>query len=158
MQDISSAILLLLDCVLLFKILMLQFLKEVFSFILLKSIGVLMGNYVSFCGCKIISYFFFIIKNIYLLAVLGLHCCLFSKCSKQGLFSSCCAGASLVVAHRLQGTWASVGPYRGSVSAALGALEPWLVFVALRFSCFMACGIFQDKGSDLCALHCKVDS
>ena len=47
--------------------------------------------------------------------------------------------ASLVVEHRLSGSWAS---------AVLGH----------GLSCIMACGIFQDQGLNSCSLHWQVDS
>ena len=33
-----------------------------------------------------------------------------------------------------------------------------LIVAAFGFSCAMSCGIFQDQGSNLSPLHCKVNS
>ena len=49
------------------------------------------------------------------------------------------AVASLVAEHRLLDTWASVDVARG-------------------LSCSMACGIFPDKGLNLCLLYWQVNS
>ena len=60
----------------------------------------------------------------------GLHCCTwaFSSCGEQGLLI---AAASLVSEHRMQ---------------------------VCGLSCPEACRVFPDLGSNLCPLHCKVDS
>ena len=59
--------------------------------------------------------------------------------------------ASLVVEHM-----------QASVCTASGcASRLWSmgsVFVAHRLSCPLVSGIFPDQGSNLCSLHCKVDS
>ena len=88
------------------------------------------------------------LTNIFILAALGLCCCLqaFSSCSKWGLLFSCLearrlliAGASLVAEHELYGAWASV-------------------VVVHRLSCPVAHEIFLDQGLNLCPLHWKMDS
>ena len=69
---------------------------------------------------------------------------------------SCCrawalgAWASVVAAHGLQST--------GSVVAAHGVKSTTSVVVAHGLSCFIACGILLDQGSNQCPLHYKVDS
>ena len=64
------------------------------------------------------SLFFLHYKKYLFIGFAGLHCCLFSKCSKQGLFSSCCSRASRrgdfsCLAPRLRGIRASVAATRG---------------------------------------------
>ena len=85
------------------------------------------------------------------LAVLGLCCCAwaFSSCSERGLlFVAVCrlliVMASLVAEHRLQ--------VRRLRSCGSRALERRLS------SCFVACGIFLDQGSNPCPLHWQADS
>ena len=51
--------------------------------------------------------------------------------------------ASLTADHSSYGSW---------------ALEPGSVFVVCGHSCSVACGIFQDQGSNMCPLHWQVDS
>ena len=73
---------------------------------------------------------------IYLLAVLGLHCCAgFSLVVVCGLLI---AVASPVVEQGLKGT--------GSIVVVHG------------FSCSTACGILPDRGLNPCLLHWQVDS
>ena len=82
-----------------------------------------------------VVFFFSFFKKIYLiLAMLGLHCCVwaFSSCSEWGLLSSC-------------GTWALM---------ACGTL----VAVAHGLSDSSACGIFLDQGLNPCPLPWQVDS
>ena len=60
------------------------------------------------------------------------------------------AVASLVVEHRLQGTWASAVPAPGLQST--GSM------LAHRLSCSTACGIFPDQGWNPCLRHHQADS
>ena len=46
----------------------------------------------------------------------------------------------------------------GLSSSSLWALERWLSIVVQGLSFSVACGIFPDKGSNLCSLHWQVDS
>ena len=46
----------------------------------------------------------------------------------------------------------------GFRSFSLLALENWLSSFGAWGSCPVACGIFQDQGSNQCPLHCKADS
>ena len=55
--------------------------------------------------------------------------------------------ASLVVEHM-----------QASVGVPPGLWSMGSVVVAHRLSCPLVSGIFQDQGSNLCSLHCKVDS
>ena len=77
------------------------------------------------------------------LAVLGLHC-------RVGFSLVVVCRLLIVVASRCRawalGTWASVAAACGSV------------IVRLRLSCFTACGILPDRGSNLCLLHWQADS
>ena len=110
-------------------------------------------------------------KCIYLfliLAELGVHCWVqaFSSCSRQGLFSSCAAQASCSggfsccmpwapeqVGFSSCGNWAQQFQHTGSVVVACGlsTCGTWL-------SCSLACGIFQEQGSNLCPLYWQADS
>ena len=121
----------------------------------------------------------FIYLFIYLLAMLGLHCCMwtFSSCGKQGLLCIAVSELLIAVASRwgtwAVGTWASVVAAHGlsscsvqvSVVVACGlsscglrALEHKLSSCGvLRVSCSAACGIFPDQGSNLCPLHWQAD-
>ena len=93
-----------------------------------------------------------ILKNIYLLVVLGLHCYAraFSSCSEWGS-SSCsvrasyCSGVSCCEARTL-GTEPSV-----VVAWGLRSCGTWAY-------CPMACGIFLDQKLNSCPLHCPADS
>ena len=83
---------------------------------------------------------------LFLLAVLGIHCCAlaFSSCSKKGLLSTCGARAShcggfSYCKHGLWGAWASA-------------------IVVHRLSCSVACGIFPDQGENPCPQHWQTDS
>ena len=107
--------------------------------------------------CRIIIFFnytFFLVittffKLIYLfMAVLGLGFCAraFSSCGKRGpLFIAVhrCAGLSL---SRPLLLWSTGSRRAGSVIVAHGP------------SCFAACGIFPDQGSNPCPLHWQADS
>ena len=83
-------------------------------------------------------------EDIYLLVVLGLHCCMgaFSSCSVK---ASHCSGCSCCGAQAL-----GTGP---SVVVACG-----LSSFGARAYCPMACGIFLDQESNPCPLHCPADS
>ena len=78
---------------------------------------------------------------------------LFSGCGERRLLSSC--GLLIAVAslaeYGCQGMWFSVvtGP---------GLQSTGSLFAAQGLSYFMACGIFQDQGSNLCLLHWQADS
>ena len=95
------------------------------------------------------------------LAVLGLHCCVraFSGLGEQGPLSGCgvgashCSGFSRCSARAL-GMWASVVVVHGLSSWGTQAS----VVMVHGLSCFLACGIFLDQGSNLCPLHLQVDS
>ena len=79
----------------------------------------------------------FIILFIYLLAVMGLHCCTsFSLLAGNSLLT---AEVSRVAKHGLQGTWASA-------------------VVEHRLSCCAARVIRPDQGSNSCLLHWQADS
>ena len=78
-----------------------------------------------------LSSFFFFYLLTYLLAVLGLCCCV-------GFYSSCGAQASLAAGH---GPWST-------------GLTP----VEHRLSCSAACGLFQEHESNPCLPHQQVDS
>ena len=94
-------------------------------------------------------FFKIILFSYLLLALLGLRCCVeaFSSCSELGLLSHCGVRAS------------HYG--RFSCCRAL-ALEHWLwstgSVVVHGLSCFSACRIFLDQGSNLCLLPWQVDS
>ena len=101
----------------------------------------------------------FFFSLIYLfLAVLGLGCCAsFSLVEASGSYSLIAvhglliAVASVVVEHRLQGTWAC--------SCRSLLQSPGSVAVAHRLSCSAACGgIFSDEGSNPHPLHWQADS
>ena len=79
------------------------------------------------------------------MAVLGLRFCAraFSSCGKWGHSSSRCAGLSLSQPLLLRST---------------GSRRAGSVIVAHGPSCFTACGIFPDQGSNLCPVHWQADS
>ena len=100
----------------------------------------------------------FLKKLFYLLAVLGLHCCVdfFSSCSNQGLLCSWDAPASpcsrfSCCGVRALGAWDS-----GAAAPSFSGLGS--IVVTLRLSCSAACGIFPDQGSNLCLLYWQMDS
>ena len=68
-----------------------------------------------------------------------------------GAWASPCGGFSCCRAQAV-GTLASVAVVHG-----LGHCSSWAL-VAHRLSCFSACGIFPDKGLNLCTLHWQADS
>ena len=89
----------------------------------------------------------------------------FSRCSKQGLLSSCNAWAShhggLLLVQ-------SMGSRAHSFSSC-GTWPQWLLLPGSRiqaqrcnvgqwFSCPKACGIFPDQGSNSCPSHWQADS
>jgi len=93
-----------------------------------------------------LTFFFFLILLSYLcFAVLGL-CCYgrtFSSCGEQGPLVSC-------------GAWAS--HCRGYFCCRAQALSTWAsAVVAHRLTCPEACGIFPDKGLNLCPLRCQAN-
>ena len=100
-------------------------------------------DYISNCSP---SFFIYINLFVYLLAVLGLCCCVeaFSSCGEQGLLFHCGARAS------------HCGGFSCCGARALGARAS--VVVARGLSCPMACGIFLDQGSNPCPLHWQADS
>ena len=102
---------------------------------------------------------------MYLLAVLGLRCCLlaFSSCGEWGLLFYCgaqashCRGFSWCLAQALGclgcstcGTWAS--------SCSFQALEHRLSSCGTRAELPTVRGIFLDQGSHPCLLHWQSDS
>ena len=103
---------------------------------------------------------------IYLfLAVLGLHCCTwsFSSCGEQELLFVAVCGflitvASLIVEHGLQARGLQQLQHVGSVVVAHGLQSTGSVVVAHGLSCYVACGIFPDQGSNPCPLHWQADS
>ena len=66
------------------------------------------------------------------------------------------AVASPVVEHRLQGVQALL--VRGLSSVARRVQSVVSLVVVHRLHCPMVCGILLDQGSNLCPLHCRVDS
>ena len=118
-------------------------------------------------------YYFAYLKIIYLyfiLTVLGLHCCTwsFSSCSGQGLLfagacASHCSGFSC---------WGARLWYMGFSCCTTQAQQLWLTgprayrlqqlwllgSIVTGFSCFLACGSFQDQESNPSTLHWQVDS
>ena len=76
---------------------------------------------------------------------------LFSSCSEQKLLSSWGVWASHCGGCSYWGAWAPVvvGPGLESIGS---------VAVVHRLSCSEACGIFPDRGSNLCLLHWQIDS
>ena len=95
--------------------------------------------YCVFFSC--LSFFFF---NLFM-AVLGLRFCVraFYSCGKGGHSSTRCAGLSLLRPLLLRST---------------GSRRAGSVIVAHGPSCFVACGIFPDQGSNPCPLHWQADS
>ena len=95
--------------------------------------------------------FFF---NLFILVALDLCCC--EKAS-----SSCRVGATASC-----GAWASRGGFSHSGAQALGRVDcsshgsqsSDVVVTVYELSCFPACGIFPDQGSNLCPLHWQADS
>ena len=87
------------------------------------------------CVCVCVRVCIDLLSSLFLV-VLGLHCCsqAFSSCKKQGLLFTV---ASVVAEHRLQSSSS--------------------VIVVHRLSCFTACGIFPDQGSNWYPLRCKAD-
>ena len=103
---------------------------------------------------------------------MGILPCLFYYCLDCKGFSLAVAswGCSLVAVHRLLVAVASLaehGLWEAWVSAvaahvlcgaALGLWSPGSIVVAHGISCFTACGIFPNQGSNLCLLRWQVDS
>ena len=104
------------------------------------------------CWVAVMSWFFFL--TIFFS---------FGSCVPHRLFSSChewqllfVAGlltvvASLILEHGLWGIWALVVAIPGLQSTGS-------IVAAHRLSCFVACGIFPDQGSNPCFLHLQADS
>ena len=95
------------------------------------------------------------------------HCCcvcFFFRCSKKGLCCSCGVWASPCSVFSCCRAWA-LGCL-GFISCIMwaqqlplpGSQSTGSVVVAHGFSCFEACGIFPDRGSNLCLLHWQMDS
>ena len=107
----------------------------------------------------------FYLFNLFILVILGLHCCTraFSSCSEWGLLfimvsRLLIAMASLVAEHGLQvrGLQQLWHTSSGVVTHRLQSAGS--VVVAHGLSCSSACGIFPDQGSNPCALHWQADS
>ena len=79
------------------------------------------------------------------MAVLGLRFCAraFSSCGKRGPLFITCTGLSLS---------------RPLLLRSIGSRRAGSVIVAHGPSCFAACGIFPDQGSNPCPLHWQADS
>ena len=79
------------------------------------------------------------------MAALSLHCCAWTFLSIESRgYSSCSARASHCSGFSCWGAWA-LGA-QASVAAACG------------LSCYLACGIFPNQGSNMCPLHWQADS
>ena len=90
------------------------------------------------------TYFFFRFINLFM-AALSLHCCAWTFLSIESRgYSSCGARASHCSGFSCWGAWA-LGA-QASVAAACG------------LSCYLACGIFPNQGSNMCPLHWQADS
>ena len=114
--------------------------------------------------CKIL-FFFFLNKFIYLfLAVLGL-CFMqaFSGCGRQGHSLAVVLGVSYCRARAPLGCVGSrvLGLQQlqrvDSAVAVCGLWSTGSTIVAHGLSCFSACGISPDQGSNLCLLHWQED-
>ena len=115
--------------------------------------------------CFLLGDLFIYLLTYLFMAVLGLCCCTwaFSSCGKQGLLFIAVCGLLIVVAslvaehglqtHELQQLW-----HTGSAVVAHELQSTGSVVVAHRLSCFAACGIFPDQGSNPCPLQWQVDS
>ena len=109
--------------------------------------------------------YIFLNKLIYLfLAALGLRCCVqaFSSCGEQGpLFAVLCgpltAAASPVVEHGLQVRGLQQLQHTGSVVAVPGLQSTGSAVTVHGPSCFPACGILPDQGSNPRPLHQQAD-
>ena len=80
----------------------------------------------------------------------------FLQLRRAGATLLCSALASHNVGFFCCGAWA-LGAW-ASVVVAHGLQSAGSVVVAHRLSCFSACGIFPDQGSNPCSLHCQADS
>ena len=101
---------------------------------------------------------------IHFLAVLSLCCCSdFSLVAKeQELLSNYCGRAPHCGGFSCWGPHAPecavFGSSVGSVVVAPRLQSTGLITVVNVLSCFAACGIFPDQGSNPCLLHCQADS
>ena len=97
---------------------------------------VLLGRGIPICHKAFFLFFF--LRFIYLLAVVGLHCCAwaFSSCGKWGLLFSNIFSLQWLLLRWTQalGTWASVAAAHRLRSFGLPALEHWL----------SSCGVHTD--------------
>ena len=119
--------------------------------------------------CNFFLFFISIFFNLFL-AALGLCCCAraFSSCSEWGLLFFAVHGLLIAVASRCRawalGSRASVVVARGVSSCGSRALERRLSSCSARAQLLRgmwdlpACGIFPDRGSNLCPLHWQGDS
>ena len=112
---------------------------------------------------QITSLLFYLFIYLFL-AVLGLCCCIgFSlvaeseDCSLVEVCGLLIVVASLAAEHRLSGGRPSVVGAHGLSTCGSQALEHRLIVVH-GLSCFRACGIFLDQGSNLSVLHWQSDS
>ena len=124
------------------------------------------------CQLKAYSqgYNFSFFKNLFILFIFifgcvgSCHCVrAFSSCGEQGLLLVAVRGllivvASLVAEHRLQARGLQQLQHAGSVVVAHGLQSAGSVVVVHGLSCFTACGIFPDQGSNPCPLHWQADS
>ena len=82
-------------------------------------------------------------------------------CSSQ-CYSHCDAQTSHCAGFSCCGAWALCGLQQlwtvGSVDVTPGLQSTGSIVVVLRLSCFSACGIFLDQGSNPCLLHWQADS
>ena len=99
------------------------------------------------------------------MAALGLRRCTraLSSCSEQGpllvaVRGPLIAAASPVAEHRLQARGPQPSWHTGSAAVVRGLLSTGSVVVAHGLSCYAACGIFPDQGSNPCPLHWQTDS
>ena len=104
------------------------------------------------------GYFFIIFKNNFIFGCAGSS--LLCRLSLVAVNRGCSlvlvhwlliAVASLVAEYKLYGT-------RASIVAASGPQSTGSIVVVHGLSCFTACGIFLDQGSNPCLLHWQVDS
>ena len=101
---------------------------------------------------------------LYFLAVLGLCCragsSLIASSGGCSLVAVCglTAVASLVAERGILGSGLQSLQHVGSVSTAPGLQGTGLVIVVNGVRCPLACGIFPDKGSNLCLLQWQEDS
>ena len=131
--------------------------------------------FVIFYYISFLKFYVFIIFIYFWLCWVFIHVRAFSRCSKQGLLSSCNVWAShrggLLIVVGFSSWWASLGAehglqstlfqqlqHVGSVVAASRLQNTGSTVVVQGFSCSKACGIFQDQGSNSCPSHWQADS